>query len=1201
MYIKRIEITGFKSFANRTVIDLEPKLSSIVGPNGCGKSNVTDAIRWVLGEQSPKSLRGKKMEDIIFGGTADKKPLSRAEVSLSFADCEGVLPIDYHEVTITRRLYRSGESEYLLNNKNCRLREIKEMFLGTGIGTNAYYLMQQGKIESILNAKPEERRAIFEEAAGITKFKSKKIETLNKLKHVDDNLTRLRDLIREVKRQSLSLQRQAGKAKKYREITEQLKKLEIEYYAWEFHSLNNELSLAGSDIGSIKTQETDLINSKNEIDASIEELERKLKNVSNHKQSLNEELNKLKWDLEKFKENIDRYSKQKSEYHNQIEEYDQEKENAIAKKEAINLESNEKNNDLNILIEKEKDFSFVKDREELVVLLTEKLKNKDSELNTAKKELADVHHLSVETSTHLENINNQITQLEENQTHQLELLDQVDCEKNSIIAQSNSFKTESENIINSINSEHQNKQNLNQKLDKYKSDFNVLNQKKSDLEKYISEQSSRCKTLKDLQNDLAGYLDSVKKILKEYRLTQNDGVVLGSLADFLDIPSQYQQAIAVALGDQVQDILIKDIDEIKNAVSYLKENQLGHVGFISLDLFQDPSQLTQELPQYDCIQGFASDVITIDGENAHIIKSMLNRIVLVDNAENLIKIAPTVKNTNLFWVSLDGLLIRPGGTIKGGGKKDASINILERKKQVQKLENQIQKLEEDLINLNQELNTLQNNIDQLIQDVSDSQNRLNVLNIQKAETAKAIDHLEDKLNSINLQKESHSKNYENDKNLLVRKLEEQKIRKDHIVEQNKQITLLETQINSINAEYEFISQQKESAFVDWTEAKIEKSSFEEKKNQLKQRCTQIQSEINELDQLIKKRTLDVDLLKSKIIDMDSHAAQDQININSNEEKINQTNAKLLTCENEEKLLDQELESLNQKLELTSFEIDQLKENHHSKDIFVAELKTKQQNIIETVKEKYELAIEECSPPDLNQIDGIKNMIKDFKNQLEKMGPVNLVAIEEYDEVKERYEFLVTQEQDLINSKNSLEEAISKIEETTTQMFEQTFNTVRNNFRNIFSKLFGGGSADVILVDDNVLESGVDIVASPPGKKLTSIHLLSGGEKSMTALALLMSLFKVKPSPFCLMDEMDAALDDDNVSRFVNLVKEFSSDSQFIIITHNKITMAASSVIYGVTMEQHGISQIISVKLKEATIPEKNKIESDMTEQSTVMA
>lgn len=1061
MYFKRLELLGFKSFFDKTILHFEPGVTAVVGPNGCGKSNIFDSVRWVLGEQSVKALRGSDMQDVIFNGTDIKEPLGMAEVTLAFDNTNRFFTIDHDEVAITRRIFRSGESEYLLNKTQVRLKDIMDLLMGTGIGAESYSLVQQGKIDLILSSKPEERRLVFDEASGITKYKSQKREALRKLEETDQNLLRVNDIITEVKRQISSLERQANKARRYKEVFEELKAKEIE-------------------LASI--QKADLLKQKDEIIINLRELEDSEEKFLSEIKVQEVKISTRQNELKAVEGNIAQVKSELLSLENTILISNQHKtfnnEKIIELKDSkIYLETQIEQTNKRIALDEEKlnkfkeEYSGINKNIEVKSLL---LKERESELGNISsaikfslEQIADTKRNILEMETKIANVRNSVNGL----VSKLQILfarkKRLEIEK---------IKEGEEKI-------------------KIEASFNQINQELIDLEKNFTDLNN---IIAEFKKDLDTETLSVKSIDSDIEGMERQNVSLLSQKEFLGkLKTEYE-----------------GIGESMNAVIYLDKLPQEKVGglVIKVDAYPDmPSGMS----------GFklAGEAKPID-LNTEKIKERIEEIQhKIDSLKMIKRMKEGRINELNNQISSSEVDLR-NQEISLANKKAHAHNIQE---QLNKINAENQVIELELVDVENELLQL----DDLIK-----QNQLEMNGLENEQRCS-----EEKI--INEQNNISLNNKLKEENLVV------------ITQTKTELEALNNRINS-----------------DSVTLKLLEDAYTQDRDNL----MNFKMQINDVD------TKSV-LLLNEIEGIDKKIEEVNFDINSRE---------ALLKESEEKysLMVNESGSIVHKIDADRKELDVIKNRLHQLQMHNKEVDYKYSNIKERLLQVYKIDLDNLEAiAETAQVTDEKVFLEEIlklKEKLDSYGSVNLVAIEEYDELKKRYDFLTQQQSDLVTAKNSLHEAIIKINRTTKKMFLETFEKVRIEFRNFFKILFGGGDAQIFLIDENdPLESGIEIICRPPGKKLQNVLLLSGGEKSMSAIALIFAIFKVKPAPFCILDEIDAALDESNVDRFGKLLQEFINNSQFIVITHNKKTIANADVMYGITMQESGVSRIVSVKFAQA--------------------
>lgn len=1057
MYFKRLELLGFKSFFDKTILHFEPGVTAVVGPNGCGKSNIFDSVRWVLGEQSVKALRGSEMQDVIFNGTDSKEPLGMAEVTLALDNTNRFFAVDHDEVAITRRIFRSGESEYLLNKTQVRLKDIMDLLMGTGIGAESYSLVQQGKIDLVLSSKPEERRLVFDEASGITKYKSQKREALRKLEETDQNLLRVNDIITEVKRQIGSLERQANKARRYKEVFEELKAKEIK--------------LAGIQKVDLLKQKDEIINSLRELEVSEEKFlteikvqEAKINNRQNELKGAEDNIARIKSELLNLENTVLRSNQHKTFNNEKIIEL---------KVSKIYLESQIEQTNKRIALDEEKLNKFKEEYLNINKNIQVKsllLKAKEGELSKnstsikfSLEQIADTKRDIMEIAAKIANVRNSVNGLVSKQQILFARKKRLEIEK---------VKEDEEKI-------------------KIEASFNQINQELTDLEKNFTDLNNR---IADFKKDLDTEILSVKSIDSDIEGMERQNVSLLSQKEFLGkLKSEYE-----------------GIGESMNAVIYLDKLPQEKVGglVIKVDAYPD-------MPEDTAGFKLSGEAKPID-LNTEKIKEKIEEILhKIDSLKMIKRMKENRINELNNQISNSGLDLR-----------NQEISLADKKAHAHNIQEQLNKIDAENQVINLELLDVENELLQLDDLIRQNQFEMNGLeNEQRCSEEKIINEQ----NNISLN------NKLKEENLVI------------ITQTKTEVEALNNRINS-----------------DSVTLKLLEDAYTQDRDNL----INFQMQINDVD------TKSASLLK-EIEDIDKKITEVTFDINSRETLLKESEEKY-------RLMVDESGSIVQKIDTDRKELDLIKNRLHQLQMHNKEVDYKYLNIKERLSQVYKIELDNfgaiAEPGQvINEKVFLEEILK-LKEKLDSYGTVNLVAIEEYDELKKRYDFLTQQQNDLVTAKNSLHEAILKINRTTKKMFLETFERVRVEFRNFFRILFSGGDAQVFLIDENdPLESGIEIICRPPGKKLQNVLLLSGGEKSLSAIALIFAIFKVKPAPFCILDEIDAALDESNVDRFGKLLQEFIKNSQFIVITHNKKTIANADVMYGITMQESGVSRIVSVK------------------------
>lgn len=1188
---KEIEICGFKSFADTTRISFDGGITAIVGPNGCGKSNVSDAIRWVLGEQSSKALRGKSMQDVIFAGTEKRKKLSYCEVTLVFDNTQKWFNIDLDEVSLTRKLYRSGESDYMINKKPCRLKDIRDLLYDSGIGKDGYSIIGQGRVDEIIQSKPEDRRAIFEEAAGIAKYKARKTETESRLVRVRDNLSRATDIITEVERRLGPLKRQSEDAKKYLEYRDQLKQMEIDAYVYQFdhaaqtkNEINVKLQGYRDNLNvltnSLETEQAKYDKSLNEID----QLDKRSAELHNKLLADNINLEKKQGDsrllneqTRHLKEQIDRLTAQIDALNLDINQKSAFVKNATA------LCDDEKKN-LNKLHEEAQDLSqkHLNLIDDLTKNETEKEENQRSLIDNLAK-LTDIKaNLSAyiaKRDTMLENIKNDNEKLSALQAEQANLAEVVKT-LSTEVERLNSTKQSKDKSLNQISSQ----------IESLAEQAESLSESIYAIKTGISNDTNRKNILANLQADFEGYQFAVKRLMQDSKSNSTlNNAIKGVVGNIISVDPKYSTAIEIALGGSIQNIVTKDENDAKTLINYLKQAHLGRATFLPISAVK-PRSISASDRQYlnttGCL-GVASELVKCEAVYRSVIDSLLGSTVVCDNLDNAVILA---KRTGYAFriVTLEGDLLSPQGSMSGGSKKSNDSSLLSK-------ESEIKALEQNIANKTAELRGLEKEY----QQVTEKLESLKTLNSNESAS----------LQQVNNEFFSKNASLENNKAKLAQIEEDVFTYQSQIKVATNIVEELNSQINSIDkVELDYAqTQAKVGEFNEtnknaYEELKSRRDEYQEALTSSRIKIASTEEKIKSLETNIESYTNDINTAKQSIEKLNSDLSSqmrvydEAINLNKskneNEElenlkqEIEDLNTKISQFEDFKQTLMKELKDLDDKKTVLSGDIAKLNNKIYQEETRLQKVDIDIENMQERIYEEYELTYNDCAQiAHIDEEFDLKNVlinINKVKNQINALGYVNINAIEEYKSEGARYEEMSSQVEDL---RKAEEDAVNIIKDLSKEMldkFNTEFEQIQANFTKVFKELFGGGNARLeILPSEDPLTAGIEIIAQPPGKNLSNITLLSGGEKTMTAIAILFAILKLKPMPFCFLDEIEAALDDANIERYAQYLKRFSDETQFIVITHRKPTMEVVDTLYGVTMEEKGVSKIVSVKLSDA--------------------
>ncbi|OGO88776.1 MAG: chromosome segregation protein SMC [Clostridiales bacterium GWE2_32_10] len=1187
MKLKKIEIKGFKSFADKLNLNIENGITCIVGPNGSGKSNIADAIRWVLGEQSAKSLRGTKMEEIIFSGTDARKPLGMAEVCMLLENSEGKLNTEFNEVEIKRKVYRSGEGEYFINDSSCRLKDIHDLFYDTGIGKEGYSIIGQGKIDEILNSKPAERRNFFEEATGISKYRIRLKDTEKKLDEEKQNLIRVNDIISELTNQIEPLCEQSKKATEYLDIKEKLKEDEINIYI--------------HDAKKAKEQLASVEENKVRLEKEIADANNNSVNIKKAKVETFEEYTKLKTEVENRKDRLSHLEIGIEKKDSETKILDEKINNAKYSKE----ESNERKTSLldltnskqklleslkseyeSLMVNIAKEEELLYKKQEHYELIDSATKDKNIDLEKAKNDIENKTNEVYELKAEVEKLDLILDSLREKQTIlENEIKDasnaatQIDSQLELNKKQIEVYFAQKEKVKDKI-------LELTNKQTDHEQKTQLLQNKEHEMIKDINNMKSKYNIYLDMKNHHEGYGKSIKTILG---LKINDEKkwtgICGVFGELINVKENYEVAIDVALGARIQNMVVDDEATAKQVISFLKDNKQGRATFLPISSIKSNENQTvaKNVLAEVGVLGVASDFVTSEDKYSNIISSMLGKTIIIDTIENAINFSKKYKY-GYKVVTIDGEIFNIGGSITGGSISNKTANVFTRTREIDELKVKIAQAESKAILLHEEIKTANTDKHSNETDILIKNKELQNLEYELIKIKNNYDIIEkNKLNSLEKSSRSTSEKHSIQKQII--EISEEIMRKDEKKkETQKDIESKKAKIEEYKLSLDTENISKYNINEEITGIKVELAAFIQKSTMQKEEIDRIYDEINNVNEELK-------LIYAKIVNLDENIEkniQAKINLINEIEVEKEIIFELVSkiAENEKTYItyEENIKQIEEKLEVINNQISTAQDKIYKLENSSIEYRLKNENIEEDLFEKYKLTYDEAKAYENENFSYMRERehIKNYRSQIEKLGNVNLDAIEQYKTIKERYDFLVYQRDDIQKAEQKLEEIIKELLTAMQKQFEYEFKEIDKNFDVIFKEMFGGGRAKLKLIDEqNTLESGIDIVVQPPGKNLQNIMLLSGGEKALTAISLLFAILKLRPSPFCVLDEIEAALDDANVGRYANYIKNYSTDTQFLVITHRKGTMEISDYLYGVTMEEKGISKVISVKLEEA--------------------
>ena len=1181
MYLKRLEMQGFKSFADKTILEFMPGITSVIGPNGSGKSNIADAIRWVLGEQSIKELRGGKSADIIFAGTQSRKSLGFAEASLVFDNMDGKLPIEYQEVIVTRRIYRSGETGYFINKVQCRLKDVLELFMDTGIGKDGYSIIGQGKIDEILSNKSEDRRNVFEEAAGIVKFKTRKEESEKKLERTKLNVLRINDILTEIEGNLEPLKAQSEKARKYVDLKAELKDIEVGLFVYNIEKYKVDLEKANQDI-SIMQENCNLEESKLEkikiikedLKSTIDELTENIENTQNlgftsqkEIEMLNSDINVAKSKIQNNEENKERFKQEIEEIKQKIEKSTQDMEIKLSRKDGL----------------KENKEKFEKELEEKTKKLEEinkTLSEKELEIEEDKRKLDE----NIDTKYEIEGF---INEQKVNISNIEKRLNQIQNEISNSISELDNTRFTKEELEKGFYEVQKQKNEKLKELEKLREKNNIINDKIKSIDiklnnsiQELNFKESKYKFLVETEKEKDGFQRSVKTLLKDCEKVKELGKgVKGAIAELIDVPENIETAIEMALGASMQNIVTDNEQDAKRLIEHLRKNNLGRASFLPISNVKG-KKLDKIKGNNKGVLGIASDLIKYDKKYEGVILNLLGKTVIAQNMDIGITLAK--ENGNSFRiVTLDGDIITTTGAMSGGSVSKKTVNILGRSKQIENLAKEIEQIKELQKNLKKEKEDILKSSEDFLKTVQEMENDLQTIEIKYNVENEKINTVNQNIQRISntLEKLKQEKQEgESKKEEYLKTIEQENVKKVALDEENANLKEKIAQFSDSNKDKQ---KEVDDLNFDITNLKISVSSFNESENSIDEMTELLKQEIENQKRNIENKKQQIETMNNEQVELQNKIKQDEKKIEEIKDKVTRSDSDI------EKMKQERIKSNEKLSQKETEEVDEFKiiEDLKSQIVKLEVKKTKLDedlnDVITALWNEYELTPNACNEYQKPEnIAVTTRRVNALRQDIRELGSVNVDSIEEYKNLKQRYDFMCEQRLDLENTSSKLRNIISEITENMKEQFKEKFEIINENFGQTFKELFGGGDAKVTLQDENnILECGIDIIAQPPGKKLQSMALLSGGERAFTAIALLFAILKMNPAPFCVLDEIEAALDDVNVNRYAEFLKKFAKGTQFLVITHRKGTMEAADTVYGVTMEEKGISKLLSMKLK----------------------
>ena len=1185
MYLKSIEVNGFKSFAHKMIFKFEHGITGIVGPNGSGKSNVADAVRWVLGEQRAKQLRGSKMEDVIFAGTELRKPMGSAYVAITLDNSDHSLPIQFEEVTVARRVYRSGESEYLINGSACRRKDIVELFFDTGIGKEGYSIIGQGQIEQILSGKPEDRRELFDEAAGIVKYKKNKLETQKSLEIERENLVRVTDILAELERQVGPLKKQSERAREYLLLRDQLKDEDVKRFLFENRNLEQELKdlnekieiaqremeQADQALSKAKEkygkQEEFLDNLKQEIEtiaAEISEMKITKQQKEGQIQVLKEQINTERMRENMYLESKDKLFKELNEKKAQLKRFEAETEEIRKEYESVMEQKIQKESEVALYQKQIQDLE--REQEEIQIRVNAVREGRMRVAGAIERSQTVKEQLNVRISGlehQMEELQQQIKQHQDKKDFSIEKIKEIKDKKDQLEIQRRNAKRIEETLLSE---RRQIQVEMDQKREKY------------------HRIRSNYETMRNMAERYDGYGFGIKKVMEQQAVTPG---IIGAVADIIKVEAKYETAIETALGGSIQNIVTDTQETAKKMIGYLKKNRYGRVTFLPLDAVKGKEFTREEILSESGVIGAANQLAEYDEAYKDLFASLLGQSLVVEDMDAGIRIANKYHHS-IRIVTLEGDSLNRGGSMSGGAFKNKS-NLLGRAREVEELKGRLDKWtkaigkDEEKYNENEKkLKEYQQNMVDLEKEIQEISLELNTQQMSQSAIESRQEELAKRQEQLVLQRDK-----------LIEELGTAKEDADRLQDEQTDLESAneqdEERIKEIDQKLEYLRKCAEKHAMEVSKVHMRLSQESQKLEFQENNQERVRSEIEHLNEEFKENQKDagnvndnVKALKQQIEDLKDSCKEMEQKIITDQTRHQKMQEEVKTKEVLYKDILKEREEMMERVSGYDKEIYRLESQRDGR-------KQKKKELLDYMWENYEITYHQAKQRiDLDETESlskIKETIGELKNQIKDLGPVNINAIEDYKEVSERYEFMQKQHEDIVTAEAHLAGLMEELEEAMRRQFNEKFKDIQRVFQEVFVELFGGGEARLELTDDDVLESGIRIIAQPPGKKLQNMMQLSGGEKALTAISLLFAIQNLKPSPFCLLDEIEAALDDSNVTRFAKYLHKLTKDTQFIVITHRRGTMMAADVLYGITMQEKGISTQVSVNLIENDLDE----------------
>lgn len=1193
MRIKKIELVGFKSFKDRTVIHFDAGITGIVGPNGCGKSNIVDALMWVMGEMSAKDLRGSQMTDVIFGGAEGYAPLGMCEVSLTLENDGGAFPAKYikhSEIMVTRRLYRSGEGEYFVNKEPARLKDVQEIFMDTGAGSKGFSIIAQGMIGKIITAKPEDRRMLIEEAAGITKFKARKKESQRKLQQTDQNLVRLQDIIGELKRQIDSLQRQAQRAERYRNIKNQIEDLDLWLSSAQYIELKraaDEAQAIFNEAQSMEVEgETNLSTLQGQLEVLklqilekeklVEEQQTEFFNKQSTVQKKEMEIQELRFEIEQARRNEQMTG-------TILQEQEARKELLARDKATLDAQVAELKEEAETLA------ATFAEKNDIFQNSNSRIAEVDEELTTKRRELFAVGQSESSLDARVNSLSAQIADLTERQDNEQLVL-------NELREKQVEFENRRKKVFNELDKERQMQLDLANDVDSFEANKKILAEsvatKKAEVEQFkdsLNEVASRLYGLENLQNNFEGFQEGVKQVMLWQKTRTQEMMADGSVvthfqpvSEVVEVPAEYEVAMEAALGSRLQMLLSSDANIAMDAVTHLKENKSGRSSFLSASDSRGGMNRASAPVTESGVQAILKDVVKSADKFQNTVAYLLDGVAIVDSIRTALALRPRYEGWT--FVTVDGDTLTADGVLTGGSSESADSGVLKRRREIKELSEKKDEFAGKLALAQAALRKTEEQLNNVLNDFEGAQKRKIEQEIKVTELRKDLERAENEL--ANAQQAVERQERELKKITEQVEVQEAKLEElnQALFEARERKVLLESEVESLNSELNSTRLGFDGLQAEVTDLQVKSASKTQEYQGVLRQLEMVTKSLNDLDSQLARMSEEAQGYNTQMTESQMNLEEKKIEFERLLDEVEQLKLQVARTKDEYEVMSESARTIEEEAMSSQRLRNERQHKMNDSQLKLEQAKMKEQYLIDQIRERYMLNLPDVVEKyagregDFLEADA---QLKDLREKLSKIGEVNLSAIEEYEETAQRYEFLTKQHADLTEAKEQLRKVIDRINRICSKRFKETFDLVNDRFTRVFPVLFGGGEANLTLIENEEKgEAGIEIMARPPGKKTQNVSLMSGGEKALTAVALVFSIFLVKPSPYCLLDEVDAPLDDANVFRFNDLVREMAKRSQIIVVTHNKHTMEVAGKLYGVTMQERGVSTMVSVSLQD---------------------